>query len=430
MDVPRKDAAKKRLIRRIIIGLVVLIALVPVGWYVGIPFVYAGHLKPAAPGVELSTLWPDTVKRGPMVRDVRGLGTLVPEDTLLVPANTDGRIEKILIKPGTRARVHPDSIIMVMTNPELQTMMLDAKFAWKAAQAKLVDLGVTLEKQQLDLRSTAAQVAADYHTAQLKAERDDALVKEGLVAPVDAKISDVAAQELSTRNDIETKRLSINQESVEAQLNAQKVLVDQMEADYKLKQEQVEKLNVRANYEGVLQALPEAQQVEEGQKVVAGTPLAKIAQPWKLKAELKIAETQAKDIREGQEATIDTRNGLVKGYVSRIDPAVLNGTVTVDCRLEGPLPDGARPDLSVDGTIQLEKLDDVVYMGRPVFGQQDSKVTLFKIEPDGKYANRVQVTLGRASVNQIEVKQGLNVGDRVILSDMSAWDTYDRLKLN
>jgi len=430
MDVPRKDAAKKRLIRRIIIGLVVLIALVPVGWYVGIPFVYAGHLKPAAPGVELSTLWPDTVKRGPMVRDVRGLGTLVPEDTLLVPANTDGRIEKILIKPGTRARVHPDSIIMVMTNPELQTMMLDAKFAWKAAQAQLVDLGVTLEKQQLDLRSTAAQVAADYHTAQLKAERDDALVKEGLVAPVDAKISDVAAQELSTRNDIETKRLSINQESVEAQLNAQKVLVDQMEADYKLKQEQVEKLNVRANYEGVLQALPEAQQVEEGQKVVAGTPLAKIAQPWKLKAELKIAETQAKDIREGQEATIDTRNGLVKGYVSRIDPAVLNGTVTVDCRLEGPLPDGARPDLSVDGTIQLEKLDDVVYMGRPVFGQQDSKVTLFKIEPDGKYANRVQVTLGRASVNQIEVKQGLNVGDRVILSDMSAWDTYDRLKLN
>jgi HlyD family secretion protein len=430
MDVPRKDAAKKRLIRRIIIGLVILIALVPVGWYVGIPFVYAGHLKPAAPGVELSTLWPDTVRRGPMVRDVRGLGTLVPEDTLLVPANTDGRIEKILIRPGTRARVHPDSIIMVMTNPELQTMMLDSQFAWKAAQAKYIDLRVTLEKQQLDLRSTAAQVAADYHTAQLKAERDDALVKEGLVAPVDAKISDVAAQELSTRNDIETKRLSINQESVEAQMNAQKVLVDQLEADYKLKQEQVEKLNVRANYEGVLQALPEAQQVEEGQKVVAGTPLAKIAQPWKLKAELKIAETQAKDVREGQEATIDTRNGLVKGFVSRIDPAVLNGTVTVDCRLEGPLPDGARPDLSVDGTIQLEKLDDVVYMGRPVFGQQDSKVTLFKIEPDGKYANRVQVTLGRASVNQIEVKQGLNVGDRVILSDMSAWDVYDRIKLN
>jgi HlyD family secretion protein len=211
---------------------------------------------------------------------------------------------------------------------------------------------------------------------------------------------------------------------------AQKVKVDQLEADYKLKQNQVEKLKVRAGYEGVLQALPETQKVEEGQKVMAGTPLAKIAQPWKLKAELKIAETQAKDIREGQPATIDTRNGIVKGSVSRIDPAVLNGTVTVDCMLEGPLPDGARPDLSVDGTIELEHLNDVIYMGRPVFGQQDSKVSLFKVEPDGKYANRVQVVLGRASVNQIEVREGLKVGDRVILSDMSAWDAYDRIKLN
>ncbi|HLY15712.1 MAG TPA: HlyD family efflux transporter periplasmic adaptor subunit [Bryobacteraceae bacterium] len=430
MDVPRKDAAKKRLIKRIIIGLVILIALVPVGYYVGVPFLFAGKLKPAAPGVELSTLWPDTVRRGPMVRDVRGLGTLVPEDTLLVPANTDGRIEKILIRPGTKAHVKPDSIILIMTNPELETTMMDAKFGLEAARAKYIDLRVTLEKQGLDLKSTAAQVAADFHTAQLKAERDDALVKEGLVAPVDAKISDVTAQELSTRNDIEQKRLSINQESVEAQLNAQKVLVDQLEADYKLKQEQVEKLKVRAGYEGVLQALPETQKVEEGQKVLAGTPLAKIAQPWHLKAELKIAETQAKDVREGQPAVIDTRNGLVKGTVSRIDPAVLNGTVTVDCRLEGPLPDGARPDLSVDGTIELEKLDDVIFMGRPVFGQQDSKVSVFKIEPDGKYADRVQVVLGRASVNTIEVREGLKVGDRVILSDMSAWDAYERIKLN
>ncbi|HTQ58312.1 MAG TPA: HlyD family efflux transporter periplasmic adaptor subunit [Bryobacteraceae bacterium] len=428
MDVPRKDAAKKRLIRRIIIALVILVALVPVGYYVGIPFVYAGHLKPAAPGVELSTLWPDTVRRGPMVRDVHGLGTLIPEDTLLIPANTDGRIEKIIIKPGTP--VKPDSIILTMTNPELQTQLLDAEYALKAAQAKFTDLRVTLEKQQLDLRATAAQVAADYHTAQLKAERDDALVKEGLVAQVDAKISDVAAKELATRNEIEEKRLSINQESVEAQLAAQKVAVEQLAAEFKLKQEQVEKLKVRAGTEGMLQALPETQKVEEGQKVMAGTPLAKVAQPWKLKAELKIAETQAKDVRIGQNAIIDTRNGLVKGMVSRIDPAVLNGTVTVDCKLEGPLPDGSRPDLSVDGTIELEKLKDVVFMGRPVFGQQDSKVSLFKIEPDGKYADRVQVTLGRASVNTIEVKQGLNVGDRVILSDMSAWDAYERIKLN
>ena len=428
MDVPRKDAAKKRLIRRIIIGLVIVVALIPVGYYVGIPFVFKGRLKPAAPSVELSTLWPDTVRRGPMVLEVRGLGTLVPEDTLLIPAQTDGRIEKILIKPGTP--VKPDSVILIMTNKELQTALLDAEYTLKAAQAAYTDLRVTLEKQGLDLKANAAQVSADYHTAQLKAERDDALVKEGLVAPVDAKISDVTAQELATRSQIEEKRLNINQESVEAQLAAQKVKLDQLEAEYKLKQQQVEELKVRAGAEGMLQALPEAQKVEEGQKVLAGTALGKVAQPSHLKAELKIAETQAKDVRIGQPADIDTRNGHVKGIVSRIDPAVLNGTVTVDCKLEGPLPDGARPDLSVDGTIELMRLDDVVFMGRPVFGQADSKVSLFKMDPDGKYANRVQVELGRASVNTIEIRKGLNVGERVILSDMSAWDQYDRIKLN
>ena len=388
MDVPRKDAAKKRLIKRIIIGLVLLAALAPVGYWVGIPF--------------------------------------ISKDTLLIPAQTDGRIDKILIKPGTPVR--PDSVILVMSNQELQTALLDAQFTLKAAQAAYTDLRVTLEKQGLDLQANAAQVSADYHSAQLKAERDDALVKEGLVAQVDAKISDVTAQELSTRNGIEEKRLSINQESVEAQLAAQKVKVDQLEAEYKLKQQQVEELRVRAGAEGMLQALPVP--VEEGQKVLAGTALGKVAQPSHLKAELKIAETQAKDVRIGQPAVIDTRNGLVKGSVSRIDPAVLNGTVTVDCKLEGPLPDGARPDLSVDGTVELMRLDDVVYTGRPVFGQADSKVSLFKIEPEGKYADRVQVELGRASVNTIEVKKGLNVGDRVILSDMSAWDQYDRIKLN
>lgn len=430
MDVPRKDAAKKRLIKRIIIGLVILIALAPVAYYVGIPLTpFKGHLKPAAPGVELSTLWPDTVRRGPMIRDVHGLGTLVPEDTLLIPAQTDGRIDKILIKPGTPVRAN--SVILTMSNPELQTALMSADYSLKAAQAAYTDLRVQLEKQGLDLKATAAQVSADYHSAQLKAERDDALVKEGLVAPVDAKISDVTAQELLTRNQIEEKRLSINQESVEAQLAAQKVKVDQLEAEYKLKQQQVEELKVRAGTEGMLEALPTP--VEEGQKVTAGTALGKIAELSKLKAELKIAETQAKDVTIGQAAVVDTRNGLVNGYVMRIDPAILNGTVTVDVKLQNTeaLPRGVlRPDLSVDGTIQLEKLDDVVFMGRPVFGQADSKVSLFKIEPDGKYANRVQVTLGRASVNTIEVRSGLNVGDRVILSDMSAWDAYERIKLN
>jgi HlyD family secretion protein len=420
MDVPRKSAAKKRLIKRIAIGVVLLAG-------VGAVSLVLARLKPAARSVELSTLWPDTVKRGPMVRDVRGLGTLVHEETLLIPANSDGRIDKIMIKPGTPVR--PDSVILTMSNPELQTALLDAEYTLKAAEAAYTDLRVTLEKQGLDLQATAAQVSADLHSAQLKAERDDALVKEGLVAQVDAKISDVTAQELSTRNGLEEKRLSINQESVEAQLAAQKVKVDQLRAEYKLKQEQVQELSVRAGTEGMLQALPVP--VEEGQKVMAGTALAKVAQLSKLKAELKIAETQAKDVTIGQLATIDTRNGLVKGKVSRIDPAVLNGTVTVDVKLEGPLPNGARPDLSVDGTIELEHLDDVVYMGRPVFGQAESTVSLFKIEPDGKYADRVQVQLGRASVNTIEVRKGLNVGDRVILSDTSACcDSDERIRLN
>jgi len=419
MDVPRKSAAKKRLIKRIVIGVVLLAG-------VGAVSLVLARLKPAARSVELSTLWPDTVRRGPMVRDVRGLGTLVPEETLLIPANSDGRIDKIILRPGSP--VKPDSIILTMSNPELQTALLDAEYTLKAAEAAYTDLRVTLEKQGLDLQATAAQVSADWHSAQLKAERDDALVKEGLVAQVDAKISDVTAQELSTRNGIEEKRLSINQESVEAQLAAQKVKVDQLRGEYKLKQDQVEELKVRAGTEGMLQALPVP--VEEGQKVLAGTALAKIAQPKKLKAELKIAETQAKDVTFGQLASIDTRNGIVKGKVSRIDPAVLNGTVTVDVKLEGPLPDGARPDLSVDGTIELEHLDDVVYMGRPVFGQAESTVSLFKIEPDGRYADRVQVQLGRASVNTIEVRKGLNVGDRVILSDMSAYDSDERIRLN
>ena len=420
MDVPRKSAAKKRLIKRIAIGVVLLAG-------VGAVSLVLARLKPAARSVELSTLWPDTVKRGPMVRDVRGLGTLVPEETLLIPANSDGRIDKILIKPGTP--VKPDSVILTMSNPELQTALLDAEYTLKVAEAAYTDLRVTLEKQGLDLQATAAQVSADLHSAQLKAERDDALVKEGLVAQVDAKISDVTAQELSTRNGLEEKRLSINQESVEAQLAAQKVKIDQLRAEYKLKQDQVQELNVRAGTEGMLQALPVP--VEEGQKVMAGTALAKVAQLSKLKAELKIAETQAKDVTIGQLATIDTRNGLVKGKVSRIDPAVLNGTVTVDVKLEGTLPNGARPDLSVDGTIELEHLDDVVYMGRPVFGQAESTVSLFKIEPDGKYADRVQVQLGRASVNTIEVRKGLNVGDRVILSDTSACcDSDERIRLN
>jgi len=365
-----------------------------------------------------------------MTREVRGLGTLVPEETMLVPATTEGRVQRILIRPGTPVKA--DSVVMILTSPELETDLLNAEYALKAAEADYANLKVTLQKLQLDMKSTVAQVGADFNTSKLQADRDAALAKEGLFSEVDAKISAVKSQELGNRLDIEKERINISASAEEAQLASQKVKVDQLRGQFGLKKSQVEQLKVKAGFDGVLQQLPTP--VEVGQKVAAGTPLGKIAQPTKLKAELKIAETQVKDVTIGQHAVIDTRNGLIEGRVSRIDPSILNGTVTVDVALlptkDRPPAGVLRPDLSVDGTIELERLNDVVFVGRPVFGQQDSTVTLFKLEPDGKYANKVKVVLGRSSVNTIEIKDGLKVGDQVILSDMSAYDSYERIKLN
>jgi HlyD family secretion protein len=422
MDIPRKSAAKKRLIKRIV-GVVLLLGVA------GVVSVLLGRLKPAAPPVEMSTVWPDTVRRGPMVRDVRGLGTLVPEDTLLIPATTEGRVEKIFIRPGTP--VTPDTVILQLQNPTLQNDLVAAEYALKAAEAQLADLRVQLRSTTLTQKAVVAASTSDYHTAQLKADRDSQLVKEGLVPEVDAKISTVMAAELKQKMEIEQERLSIADDATKAQIEAKQVAVEQLRATLRLKQKEVEDLKVKAGTTGTLQALPTPPgPVEEGQRVAAGTPLAKVVQPWKLKAELHVPETQAKDVMIGQNAQVDTRNGMVSGKVSRIDPSVINGTITVDVRLTGDCPTGCRPDLSVDGTVELERLNDVVYMGRPVFGQEGATVTLFKIEPDGKYASRVQVKLGRGSVNAIEVKEGLKVGDRVILSDMSAFDGHDRIKLN
>jgi HlyD family secretion protein len=387
------------------------------------------RLKPAAPPVDMSALWPDTAKRGAMVLEVHGLGTLVPEETMLIPATTDGRVAQILVRPGTPVKA--DSVVMILVNPDLVKAEQDAEFALKVAQADYDNLKVTLEKTLLDMKSTAAQVAADYNTSKLEADRDAALAKENLLAGVDAKISAVKAEELGNRNGIEQQRLSINGAAEESQLSAQRVKIDQFRADYELKKSRVDQLKVRAGFDGMLQQLPDPlKPVEVGQQVTAGTPLGKVAQPSKLKAELKIAETQVKDITIGLPAVVDTRNGLIDGHVSRIDPSIINGTVTVDVKLEGQLPPGARPDLSVDGTIQIEKLDDVLYVGKPVFGQENATVQIFKIDPDGKYAQKVKVTFGRSSVNTIEVKNGLQPGDRVILSDMSQYDAYDRIRLN
>lgn len=422
MDIPRKDASRKRLIRRILIGLVIVAAVV--GTSMGL-----SRLKPAAPTVDGGVVWRDTVKRGPMTREVRGLGTLVPEETMLIPATTPGRVASMPIKPGSPVRA--DSVVVVLTSPELETDTLNAEYALKAAEADFANLKVTLAKAKMDMQATIGTIQGDYNTAKLQANRDSALSKEGLFSEVDAKISAGKAQELNNRLALEQQRLKINAQAEDAQLAAQQVKIDQLRAQYQLKKSQADQLKVKAGFDGVLQQLPTP--VEVGQQVAAGTPLGKVAQPSHLKAELKIAETQVKDVRIGQPAVIDTRNGLIKGHVSRIDPSILNGTVTVDVALivgkEG-LPDGARPDLSVDGTIELERLNDVVYVQRPVFGQQDSTVQLFRVDTDGKYANKVKVALGRASVNTIEVKDGLKVGDVVILSDMSAYDTYDRIKLN
>jgi HlyD family secretion protein len=428
MDVQRKGVKQKKIIRLAVIGVVVVGASVG-GWMA------LAKLKPAAPGVEFSTLWPDTVKRGPIVLDVHGLGTLVPEDTMLITATTEGRIDRILIRPGTQVRA--DSVVMILSSPELETQLMSAEYQWKAAQADYDNLKVTLEKQLLDMQSMEAQVSSDYATAKLQADRDANLAKNNLMPAIDAQISEVKAKELASRLEIEKKRLATYATGETAQLASQKVKVDQFKAEYDLKKSQTDQLKVKAGFDGMLQALPATMTpVEEGQKVQAGTALGKVAQPTHLKAELKIAETSVKDIAIGQPAVIDTRlagsgwDGIVHGQVSRIDPSILNGTVTVDVALKGPLPNALRPDLSVDGTITYAKLDDVVYVGRPVFGQQDASVRLFKVEPDGKYANAVKVTFGRSSVNNIEIKEGLKVGDKVILSDMSAYDSYDRIKLN
>jgi len=382
------------------------------------------RLKPAAPSVPRETVWLDKVRRGPMVRQVRGLGTLVPEEILWIPATTAGRVEKRLALPGTV--VTPDTVLVVLSNPELEQATIDAEYKLKAAEAELRNLRVKLKSDRLNQEAAAATVAAEARKARLQADRDLQLQKLGLKSALESTISEASAEDWANKERIEKERLEIGIEQIEAQIAAQEAQIQQLRAMYDLKKSQMADLRVKAGVHGVLQQIP----VEVGQQVSAGANLARIVQPTRLKAELKIPETQAKDVAIGQKAEIDTRNGIIPGTVSRIDPAAVNGTVTVDVRLEGQLPPGARPDLSVDGTIEIEKLDDVLYVGRPTFGQPNSTVSLFKLDPDNKGATRAQVKLGRSSVNTIEIIDGLRAGDQVILSDMSQWDSYDRIRLN
>jgi HlyD family secretion protein len=416
MDIRRESAIRQRRIRRIIYVFVGLIAI-------GSVTLGLSRLKPAAPSVDKATVWVDTAKRGPMLLEVRGLGSLVPEEILVIPASVDGRVSRRLILPGTR--VEPDTLIMELTNPEQEQAALDADWQLKAAEAQYKSIKAQLDSTLLDQKAKAAQVQSDYIEAQLNADKDAELAQRGLGSELNAKVTHAKAEAMATSNEIEKQRLAVSAASVKAQLDEQQAKIEQLRALDQLKRSQLASLHVRAGAEGVLQEL----EVEVGQRVAAGTPLAKVVQPTRLKAELKIPETQAKDVQIGQSASIDTRNGVVPGHVMRVDPSVQNGTVTVDVKLDGPLPKGARPDLSVEGTIQLENLADVIYVGRPAFGQPDSTVGIFKLDEDGKAASRIQVKLGRASVNSVEILSGLQPGDRVILSDMSQWDAFNRIRL-
>lgn len=419
MDIQRPaSVARQKKMRRgafAVAGLIV----------VGLVSVFLARLQPAAPTVERATVWVDTVKRGDVVRNVRGLGTLVPVDEARrwIPAMTQGRVERIVIRPG--AQVEPGTIILELSDPQAQQLLLDAEQQLKAVEADMASLEAQLQAESLNQRSAAATVEADFEQARLEKEVNEDLAKDGLVSALVLKQSTVRAESLATRNRIEQQRVKVAESNIRAQLEAQRARIDQLRSLYNLRRQQADQLTVRSGMKGVLEQVP----VEVGQQVAPGTNLARVADPTRLKAELRIAETQARDLMIGQPAQVDTRNGIIPGKVTRIDPAAQNGTVTVDVALEGELPRGARPDLSVDGTVELELLENVLYVGRPAFGQEQSTVGLFKLDPASGEAHRVQVELGRSSVNTIEIMSGLSEGDQVVLSDMSAWDEFDRVRL-
>jgi HlyD family secretion protein len=418
MDIARPEFKRQKRRRQVVSAGIaaVVVVLATIG---------VSRLRPAAPSVERGTVWTDTVKRGSMLRQVRGLGSLIPsqESVRQIPAETEATVVRIRILPGSQVKA--DSILLEMSNPQTEQAALDAELQLKAAEAEYQSQRVTLESNLMNEKAGAATVNADYSQAQRQADSDKALFDLGVISGLAYKASKGKSEELTTRNDIETQRLVIGQKAIESQLAEQQAKVDQMRTLAALKRKQLDALQVRAGIDGVLVDLP----LQVGQHVQPGTMLAKVVQPNHLMAELKVAETQARDVQFGEPASIDTHNGIISGTVMRVDPAVQNGTVTVDVKLTGELPKGARPDLSVDGTIDLERLDNVLYVGRPAFGQENSTISLFKLDADGKEAVRVPVKVGRESVNSIQVFEGLHEGDTVILSDMSRWDKTDRIRL-
>ena len=418
MDISRPDIKQKKMRRQWIATGAGVLVLAGVALFVS-------RLKPAAPTVDRATVWTDEVKRGPLLRQVRGPGTLVPrEDKIrLIPAETEATVVRIRVLPG--AKVEPDTVLMDLADPTVQQELLDAQLQLKAAQADLTNVRAKLQSDLMTQKAAAATVGADYSQAKLQAQTDKSLYDLGVISGLTYNASKGKADELTTRDGLEKQRLTLNEKAIETQIAVQQTKVEQAQAMLALKQKQQDALSVRAGISGVLVDLPH----QVGEHVDPGATLAKVVQPDQLKASLKIAETQARDIQIGQPSEIDTHNGVISGKVMRIDPAVVNGTVTVDVELAGALPLGARPDLSVDGTIDLDRMANVVYVGRPAFGNENSTISLFKLGTDGKTAIRVPVKVGRASVNSIQVIEGLQEGDTVILSDMSRWDNTDRIRL-
>jgi HlyD family secretion protein len=416
MDIPRPGVARNKKIKRVIYVFLFLGGASAATYGLS-------KMKPAAPTVETATLWFGTVKRGPMLRDVHGTGTLVPEESRVIPAARDGLVEEIKVRIGDTVRA--DTILLVLSNADMEQTLIDAELQIRGAEADLTNLRAQLESQLINQKSSLKTTEVAAQRAKLQADSNEELAKDGLISDRDLKLSRLDAQNYAAQAELEKERVQVNAQSADAQIVASETRLKQLRTAYDVKKSQIDQLKVRAQTAGVLQQLP----VQAGQRVSMGTVLAKVAEPGRLKAQLKIAETQAKDILLGQFSSIDTRNGIIPGRVIRIDPAATEGTVTVDVQLEGELPKGARPDLSVDGTVEIERLADVMFMERPTYGQADSTISIFKAMPNNE-AIRTQVRLGRVSVNAVEILEGLQIGDRVILSDMSMWESVDRVRLN
>jgi len=416
MDIAITQNPRTKTIRRIVLASSALLLVTGISYGLS-------RLRPAAPSVDGASLFSDTVRRGDMLRSVHGTGMLIPEDIQWIPASTTARVSKIILRPG--AIVKPDSIILELSNPELERDTLDAEYQLKAADAQYQSVKAQMGSDILNQKAAAAAVRSEYEQAKIQHEVDEKLVQQRIGAEVTSQLSKVKADQLGIRAQIEEARANNAEQTAEAKIAAEKAHVEQQRALYNLRRSQLEALHVRAGLNGVLQLVP----VEVGQSVLPGTNLARVADPKKLKAEIKIAETQANELMKGMKSTVDTRNGTAVGYVSRIDPSVQNGTVTVDVSFDSPLPNGARPDLSVEGSIEIENMKNILYVGRPAFGQPETSVGLFKLSSDGSEATRTTVKLGRFSVSTVEVREGLREGDRVILSDTSAWSGYERIRL-